>query len=111
MRRSLRNCLVLVALLWLPIGGPLSIRYAQADEKAKADQNQSTSFWMMKKLDYSQQILAGLANADYDAIVASAQSMRNLSRVEGFIRGQTPGYRRQLEMFDEANVEIIRQAQ
>ena len=68
------------------------------------------SFWMTKKLEYSQNILAGLATGDFDKIVANAQSMRNLSKIEGFVRGQTPGYRTQLHLFEESADEIIRQA-
>ena len=72
--------------------------------------NQPTSFWMQKKLEYSKNILGGIASADVDTIVANAQSMRNLSKVEGFVRTQTPGYRAQLHIFEESADEIIRQA-
>jgi hypothetical protein len=85
--------------------------FIRADEKPQPEQKQSTSFWMKKKLDLSKRILAGIANADFDSIVESAQSMRNLSTVEGFVRGQTPGYRTQLQIFDEAAAEVVRQAQ
>jgi hypothetical protein len=84
---------------------------AKADDKDDGTKSQPASFWMKKKLDYSQNILAGIANADFDKIAESAQSMQSLSKVEGFIRGQMPGYRTQLEAFLDANAEIIRQAQ
>jgi len=64
---------------------------------------------MKKKFDLSRHILAGIATADFD--VENAQAMRNLSKVEDFIRGQTPGYHTQLQVFDEAAAEIARQAQ
>lgn len=79
-------------------------------EKAVAGKEQPVSFWMKKKLDYSQNILAGIATADFDKIVENAEAMRKLSSVEGFIRGQTPGYRTQLHIFEESADEIIRQA-
>jgi len=82
----------------------------QADDKQPGDKSQPMSFWMTKKLEYSQNILAGLATGDFDKIVANAQSMRNLSKTEGFVRGQTPGYRTQLHLFEESADEIIRQA-
>src|SRR6478736_2244611 len=82
----------------------------QADDKQPGDKSQPMSFWMTKKLEYSQNILAGLATGDFDKIVANAQSMRNLSKIEGFVRGQTPGYRTQLHLFEESADEIIRQA-
>src|SRR5262249_25772808 len=85
-------------------------RPMQADDKPPADKGQPMSFWMTKKLEYSQNILAGLATGDFDKIVANAQSMRNLSKIEGFVRGQTPGYRSQLHLFEESTDEIIRQA-
>jgi len=107
MRRANLTRQILLAAVCLAIG-PWSI--IGADEP-KPEQNHSTSFWMKKKLDFSQHILAGIATADFDAIVENAQAMRNLSKVEGFIRGQTPGYRTQLQIFDETAAEIARQAQ
>jgi hypothetical protein len=83
---------------------------AGAQEKQPGGQDRQTSFWMEKKLEYSQNILAGIANADYDLIVKNAESMRSLSKIEGFIRRQTPGYRTQLRIFEDATDEIIRQA-
>jgi hypothetical protein len=74
-----------------------------------AGKDQPTSFWMQKKLDYSKNILAGIATADFDKIVQNAESMRHLSSIEGFIRGRTPGYRTQLQIFQESADEIIRQ--
>jgi len=82
---------------------------AQAQEKEGKEQ--PASYWMKKKLDYSQNILAGLATADFDKIVENAQSMRSLNKIEGFIRGRTPGYRNQLQIFEVSLDEIIRQAQ
>jgi hypothetical protein len=82
---------------------------AKGDDKLAPDNNQPVSFWMQKKLEYSQNILAGIANADFDKVVANAQSMRNLSKVEGFVRAQAPGYRAQLHIFEESADEIIRQ--
>ena len=109
MRRANLTLQILLTAVCLAIG-PWSIRSIGADEP-KSEQNQTTSFWMKKKLDFSQHILAGIATADFDAIAENARAMRNLSRVEGFIRGQTPGYRTQLQIFDEAAAEIVRQAQ
>jgi cytochrome c556 len=96
---------ICVAAVFLAIGV-----IANGDEGQQADQNQPESFWMKKKLEYSQNILAGIATADFEKIVANAQSMRNLSKIEGFVRAQTPGYRAQLHIFEESADEIIRQA-
>jgi hypothetical protein len=73
--------------------------------------DQPTSFWMQKKLEYSKNILAGITTADFDKIVENAESMRRLSSIEGFIRGRTPGYRTQLQIFEHSSDEIIRQGQ
>jgi hypothetical protein len=86
-------------------GGPA------AKAQDAADKDQPTSFWMQKKLEYSKDILAGIATADFDKIVENAESMRRLSSIEGFIRGRTPGYRTQLRIFEETTDEIIRQGQ
>lgn len=72
---------------------------------------QPTPFWMRKKLDYAQQILGGIAEGDYDRIAHNAASMKALSRIEGFVRGRTPGYRTQLQIFQDATEELMRQAE
>ena len=89
---------------------PTLFGVSSSSAQQPGDKSQPMSFWMTKKLEYSQNILAGLAEADFDKIVANAQSMRNLSKVEGFVRGQTPGYRTQLSIFEESADEIIRQS-
>lgn len=70
-----------------------------------------TTVWMRKKLDYTQQILGGIAEADFDRIARHASSMKALSRIEGFVRGRTPGYRTQLQIFQDATEELLRQAE
>jgi hypothetical protein len=107
MPRSIRKTAALIAICFAItiLRGPLG----RADDREAADKNQPTNFWMKKKLEYSQNILAGIANADFDKIVANAQAMRQLSQIEGFLHGQTPGYRTQLHIFEEAAGEIIRQ--
>ena len=82
--------------------------HAHADD-AKVDESEP-SFWMKKKLDYSQAILTGLATADFDQVSKNAQAMNGLSEIEKFIRGKTPGYRTQLKFFRFANEELIRQS-
>ena len=98
---------VVVAALWLLVGGLATGQ----EKKPPAEEANEPSIWMKKKLDYSQNILAGLANADFDQVAENAQAMQGLSKLEWFIRGRTPGYRTQLEIFQDANAEIIKQAQ
>lgn len=82
----------------------------QAEQPKSIEPAQTVSFWMRKKLEFSQNILGGIATADFDEIVSNAESMGRLSRVEGFIRRQTPGYQTQLKIFEDAVAEITRQA-
>ena len=88
-------------------------RVAQAqDPKVPSGQEKerSASFWMERKLHLSKDLLAGITAADFDKIAVSAQAMRGLNKVEAFIRSRTPGYRTQLQIFDESLAEIVEQA-
>ena len=66
------------------------------------------SFWMEKKLEYSQRIVRGLATEDFDEIGKAAKSMGALSQLERWVRGGVPDYRSQLTNFQSANQELIR---
>ena len=96
---------VLVAVAMWPCAAAVA-----EDKEPPADAANQPSIWMRKKLDHSQNILSGLASGDFDKIVEDAEAMQGLSKVEWFIRGKTPGYRTQLEIFLDANAEIIKQA-
>ena len=95
------------SVLWL---APASDAVGQEQKTPETTENQP-SVWMRKKLDFSRNILAGLASEDFDKVAANAQAMQGMSKFEEFIRGKIPGYRTQLEVFQDANEEIIRQAQ
>lgn len=68
------------------------------------------SIWMKKKLDYSQNILAGITLEDFDKIADNARAMKGLGKFEAFVRSRNAAYTRQLQLFEETNDEIIRQA-
>lgn len=68
------------------------------------------SFWMEKKLEYSQEILEGLATGDLNQVAEKSRQIRVLSKVEGWIRKGKPGYSAQLQAFQFANSEIERHA-
>ncbi len=79
-----------------------------ASPSATADK--PVSFWMEKKLEYSQEILRGLASGDLRDVADKAEQMRLLAKVEGWIRNRKPGYRAQFQAFQFANAEILRYA-
>lgn len=99
----------------LTIGFLLLISAQVAAQKPSTDSDKieepPLSFWMEKKIEYSQQMLRGLVTGDLDQVAEKAEQMRLLSKVEGWIRGKKPGYRMQLQVFEFANNEILRQSQ
>jgi hypothetical protein len=101
---------IVLAAIGIAMTGIWPLAMLNGDEPPAASKEQTVSFWMKKKLDYSQNILAGIATADFDKIAENAEAMRHLSNIEGFIRGRTPGYRTQLHFFEESADEILRQA-
>ena len=78
---------------------------------AGAAEPEEASFWMKKKMEYSQNILAGLAKADFAEIEKNAMSMNGLSQIENWVRAKSPEYKRQLTTFRSANKSLIRMAQ
>jgi cytochrome c556 len=68
------------------------------------------SIWMTQKLRASQEVLKGLADGDFEAIGANAQTMNLMTHLEKWIRADTPGYRTQLRLFEFADRELIRAA-
>jgi hypothetical protein len=104
----MQRVLLALAIVSAPVCLPSSSR-AEEPEKPQAKQG-VRSFWMEKKLDYSQAILSGLATADFDEVGKNARAMNGLSEIEKFVRGKTPGYRTQLKFFRFTNDELIRQS-
>ena len=89
---------------------------ASADDSSDSDTVASTkqrpvSFWMERKLDYSQEILRGLAAGDFESIGRSAEQMRLLNKVEGFVRRRNPEYTAHLNTFTRVSRELAKQAE
>jgi hypothetical protein len=78
-----------------------------ADEPTEDD---GPSVWMRLKLQGSQDLLAALVRADFEAIRQSANRMNSFGRFERFVRGRNEEYDTQLRFFRNANQQIIRQA-
>ena len=88
---------------------PAAAEQVKTDTEAPAADH-PVSFWMEKKLEYSQDILRGLAIGDMQLVAEKAEQMRVVSRIEGWVRNRKPGYRAQFQAFELANAEILRNA-
>lgn len=75
------------------------------------DDSKPTSYWMEKKLDYSQQILRSLAMGDLEEVKINASRMNLLNKVEGFVRNKNPAYRRHLRMFNHVTGDLAGHAE
>lgn len=109
------RCLLCVALLFtgcIALAGDEPIKAAAGTEKKKeaVQDTKPVSFWMEKKLEYTQEIIRGLATGDLPEVAKRAEQMRLLSRVEGWVRKGRPGYRAHFQAFEFANAEILRNA-
>ena len=85
-----------------------SVGPTQAEDKPA--NGRDASMWMKKKVEYSHRAFDGLATGDFEQIHDAAEHLRLLNKVESFVRGRTPAYRRHLENFEEANEEVLRQS-
>ncbi len=95
----------------LPIAAMAQKEAPKAKQNAKKQGHERPlSFWMEKKMEYTQDILRGLVSGDLQEVADKAEQMRVVSKVEGWIRGKKSGYRTQLQVFEFANNEILRQA-
>jgi hypothetical protein len=85
--------------------------FAFSSVAADKEDQTKPSYWMQKKLEYSEKILGGLVNRDFDAIAKNAHSMGALSQIEKWVRGNTPEYRTQLQIFQNANEQLSRMSE
>ena len=102
-----RTVAVVTAFAALTLCG-MTLAVAEPESPTK---DQPPSFWMKKKLEYSERILEGLVQEDFELIAKNARAMNSLSQIEHHARGRTAGYRTQLRIFRFANEELIRQAE
>jgi cytochrome c556 len=83
---------------------------SRAEEKKPADKDKA-NVWMKKKLEFSQNIQAGLTEGNFEKISKNAEAMGYLDFLEQWSKGaKRADYKRQLSHFDFANQELIRQA-
>ncbi|MGI9470971.1 MAG: hypothetical protein ACR2NZ_05540 [Rubripirellula sp.] len=101
----------LTAVVLLLVSGGVIVGDDPTQTTKEAEkQVEPVSFWMEKKLEYSQDILRGLATGELEMVAEKAEQMRLLSKVEGWVRNRKPGYRAQFQAFEFANAEILRNA-
>jgi hypothetical protein len=84
---------------------------AVAASSARGQEEQKVSFWMQKKLEYSERILAGLTSENFAEIDKAARSMNALGQMEKWVRAGSPGYRGHLRAFQRANEQLIDMAE
>lgn len=101
------NCCKLIVLAVCVFTTSLNADPAQNN---KEDESKDPSVWMRMKLEYSKNILEGVTKGDFALIEQNATKMRGLNRFERFVRGRWEGYTEQLQTFQQANDELIKQA-
>ena len=74
-------------------------------------QEKTQSYWMKKKLEYSQNILSSLATEDFASISKNAALMKALDGLEKYVHPRGKEYRMQLQTFQFANDELLRNAE
>src|SRR5690606_36007188 len=97
-RRIAMNRKLALVVLGLASLAALS-SFALADD----DKNQEEEYnvWMERKLHCSQEVLAGLATADFKMIESNAETMNRLTKIERFLRRKdAEEYRTQLRIFE-----------
>jgi hypothetical protein len=95
---------------WLLALGLLPLLAFPGPLVAQEPQGEDASYWMKRKLELSQNVLEGLALADYEKIGTAARTMDKLNAIENFVRGRNEAYRAQLEIFRYANASLIKSA-
>ncbi len=86
------------------------VTLAASTALAEESGDSHASYWMKKKLEYSERLLSGLATEDFEEIGQSARSMNALTRLERWVHATQPSYREELKQFRSANERIIRAA-
>lgn len=77
----------------------------------KAPEHKPMSFWMKKKLEYSENVIEALATGDFDKLAENARSMTQLNAIEEFVRGRDETYRHELHAFEHASRQLLQQAE
>lgn len=85
-------------------------RPQETSSDTKQGQEKDEDFWMNQKLDLSKDILQALTMSDFKSLQQSAEKMKRMTTLEGFVRRKNTTYRQQLTQFDKANRQLITSA-
>jgi hypothetical protein len=66
--------------------------------------------WMKRKLEFSQEILAGLTEGDFQKVNDYAHMLNFVGYLSAWLRAEEPDYKRQVTYFEFAAKELIRQS-
>jgi hypothetical protein len=94
-----------------PVGAGMLAAWLVLLPLAHADEKPTD--WMQMKLQLSQEILAGLTRGDFAAVESQAQKMNVVNFMEKLVTADRPHYKeytRQLNAFETANRDLLRQA-
>jgi hypothetical protein len=105
---AMRPCLNTLLALAVTVGP--GFVGASSGQQKKSGAEDKASLWMKNKLVFSQNILAGLTESDFDKIRKNAEAMNFLGYLEKWLRADMPAYKYQVSHFEFANHELIRQA-
>lgn len=113
----MRCCIYGLAFLLMAfVARPSTAMWASASQEDNsqkpqtAEDKEKASLWMTQKLDYSQKVLKGLTEGNFDDVLTHARAMNMLGYLEGWSRADIPGYREQARAFATADRALIRAA-
>lgn len=107
---SITRLAALVALAALMFGLPDGrSQEPRRDAPSAAEQDQARDF-MRHKLGLTQDVLAALTEGNLAKASSAAKNMRFLGYFEKNILADRPEYKRQVQFFDFASQELVRQA-
>jgi cytochrome c556 len=87
-----------------------TVNFTGASEKKKPSEADKARAWMKQKVQFSQGILSGLTEGDFDKIRINAQAINVLTYMEKWSWADRPEYKQQMRAFEAANKELLRQA-
>lgn len=112
-----RTLFVTAAVAIVPLSYLLSDEKQEAvlPDPSEAKSQRDIDRWMQIKLKSSQEVFAGLMNGDFEAVRTNVRRMQVLGLMEAWSRrrGEYVGrsdYEKQLNAFDDATKELLREA-